>query len=195
MSADEEEAPQPVQGEARPRISPESADALWWLARWIALPLVVVIAAFYAEPLFRGEPKVEVVPTVLRQEVHPYPIPPDAKIAPLAPPEVPRAPRPSPITLPPFEFTAPQTPAEIAASPLAQPKPRYPERALNAEKEGLVRLRITIAPDGSVSDVVVVSAEPRGWFENAARDAVMRWRYHPSGGTISTEVEIEFKLD
>ena len=58
-----------------------------------------------------------------------------------------------------------------------------------------MRLRITIQPDGSVSDAVVTDARPPGWFENAALDAVKRWRYQPSDRTIVTPVEIEFKLN
>ncbi|MGH8596484.1 MAG: TonB family protein, partial [Gammaproteobacteria bacterium] len=50
-------------------------------------------------------------------------------------------------------------------------------------------------PDGSVIDAVVVDARPSGWFERAAIDGVKRWRYQPSGRTIQTEVEIEFKLN
>lgn len=189
MSADEDDAaPTPPSR----RLSPEDSSALWWLARWIGLPLVVVIAIFYAEPLFRSR-QIDVVPTVLRQEVHPYPFPPGATVAPLAPPEVPRAPPAEPA--PPIDLISPPSSSEIAASPLSQPQPRYPTRALEAEKEGIVRVRITIAPDGSVSDAVVVGARPTGWFESATLDAVKRWRYRPSDRTISTEVEIEFKLN
>jgi len=187
MSADEDEAPAPKTR----RLSTDDKSALWWLARWIGLPLVVVIAIYYAEPLFRTR-QVDVVPTVLRQEVHPYPFPPGATIAPLAPPEVPRAPLVEPA---PTDLIAPPSSAEIAASPLSQPQPRYPDRALQAEKEGMVRVRLTIAPDGSVSEAVVVGAQPKGWFETATLNAVRQWRYRPSDRTISTEVEIEFKLN
>src|SRR5262245_42799880 len=93
MSADDEDEllPEPTP----PRLSDDDKSAIWWLVRWIGLPLLVVIGIFYAEPLFRTDRRdVEVVPPVLRQEVHPYPFPPGARVAPLAPPEVPRAPKP-----------------------------------------------------------------------------------------------------
>jgi protein TonB len=77
---------------------------------------------------------------------------------------------------------------------VSKPPPRYPERALEAEREGIVRIRITINPDGSVGDAVVVSSKPEGWFENAALSAVKRWRYKASGRSITTIVEVEFKL-
>ncbi len=167
-------------------------SALAWLARWIGLPFVVVAGLYYAEPLFRGQSGVEVVPTVTRQEVYPFP---DGASGPsLAPPEVPRI---RPLPLPPFAQPAlPSIPAaEIVAHPLVQPKPAYPARALAQEKEGVVRLRVTIAADGSVTDAVVVYAKPEGWFENAAVTAVRQWRYQPPGRVLETEAEIEFKLD
>ncbi|MBL9095781.1 MAG: TonB family protein, partial [Alphaproteobacteria bacterium] len=46
-----------------------------------------------------------------------------------------------------------------------------------------------------VTDAQVVSSRPPGWFENAALAAVRNWRYQPSGRTIQTDVEIEFKLN
>jgi TonB family protein len=58
----------------------------------------------------------------------------------------------------------------------------------------VVRLRLTIAPDGHVSDAKVVQAEPSGWFDRAAQDGVKRWRYVPSERGGTTEVDVEFKL-
>lgn len=179
-------------GPRRRRLSSDDKSALSWLARWIGLPLLLVIAVFYAEPLFRPRPNVEVVPTVTRQEVHPYPFPPGAKLPPLAPPEVPREQKPEPP--PPIDLTPPTSSEAIVANPIEQPSPEYPQRAVEAGKEGLVRLRITIAPDGTVTDAVVISARPPGWFENAAIRGVKRWRYQPPGRVLQTEVEIEFKL-
>lgn len=189
MSAENDDlSPKPA---APPPARAEDIAALSWLARWIGIPLAVVIALYYAEPLFR--PRVEVVPTVTRQEVQPYPFPPNAVGPSLAPPEVPRTEPAPPPSMPPAA-TEEMSAAEVVARPISQPQPQYPRRALEAEKEGTVRLRITIAPDGSVSDAVVVNAVPRGWFESAAISAVKRWRYQPSPHTIQTEVEIEFKL-
>ncbi len=192
MSTDENEV-QPKETR-HPKLSAEDASALSWLARWMGIPLLILIALYYAEPLFRRD-NVEVVPAVVHQEVHPYPFPPGT-VPPtsLAPPAVPRA-QPAPTVEPPPLVTETQlSNAEIVANPIAQPQPPYPPRALEAEKEGLVRLRITIGPDGSVTDAAIVSAQPSGWFDSTAVNAVKRWRYRPSGRTISTEVELEFKL-
>ena len=175
-------------------MSARDRSAASWLARWMGIPFLILIGLYYAEPLFRGG-RIDVVNTVTRQEVHPYPFPQGTGPATsLAPPAVPRAPR-EPIPLaPPQAIDTLVSSADIVANPIDQPQPGYPQRALEAEKEGIVRLRITIAPDGTVAEAVILSAQPSGWFENAALGAVRRWRYRPSGRTISTEVEIEFKL-
>lgn len=193
MSADEDQfSPVPAAPAVRaPRLKPEDSDALWWLAKWLGIPFLLVVAAFYSEYFWRSP--VDIVSTVTRQEVRPYPFPDGATGPTLAPPEIERLP-PAPPVAPPIIETPPPTPAEVVAEPISQPQPRYPDRALQAEREGVVRLRITIAPDGTVSDAVVLDARPRGWFENAALSAVRQWRYRPSGRTISTIAEIEFKL-
>ncbi|NOT41030.1 MAG: energy transducer TonB [Alphaproteobacteria bacterium] len=193
MSADQlTPAPAPS-GPRVPKLSREDSDALTWLGKWIGIPFIVVIAIFYSEYIWGGS-NVNIVPTVTRQEVKPYPFPDGAAGPTLAPPEIPRvAPPPPPLV---FEAPPPPpTPSQIVARPLSQPKPVYPRRALEAEREGVVRLRITIQPDGSVSDAVVSSAHPPGWFENAAIDAVKRWRFQPGSHIIVTPVEIEFKLN
>lgn len=168
--------------------------ALSWLARWFGIPFVIIIGLYYAEPLLRGGPAVEYVPAVTQQEVHPYPFEEGARGPSLAPVDVPR---PAPLPFPAFPGTAPPPPAaaDIVAQPIAQPKPHYPKRALDRGKEGVVRIRLTIAPDGSVSEATVIAADPPGWFERAAIDAVRQWRYQPPGRPLVTEAVIEFKLD
>ena len=50
-------------------------------------------------------------------------------------------------------------------------------------------------PDGSVRDVRVVNATPRGVFDQSALQSVSHWRYKPSG-VIRTNVivQIDFVL-
>ena len=190
MSADDQVTPAPPPSGPRiPKLSRDDSDALTWLGKWIGIPLLLVFAIYYSEYLWNGPVQ---VPTVTRQEVRPYPFPDGASGPTLAPPEVPRLPPPPVVPLAPPPAA---TPSQIVARPLSQPQPVYPRRALEAEREGYVRLRITIQADGSVSDAVVTEARPSGWFENAALDAVRRWRYQPSDRTIVTPVEIQFKLN
>jgi TonB family protein len=181
-----------------PAGDPRAADkaALWWLARWIGLPLLVVIGIYQAEPLIRGWEDPEFVPVVTQQQVQAYPFDENTKGPSLAPPDIPPlAPLPFP-ALPGDPAARPATtPAEIVAQPLEQPQPRYPRRALEREKEGVVRVRLTIGPDGTVSEAVVVASQPAGLFDDAALEAVRRWRYQAPGRALVTEAVIEFKLD
>jgi TonB family protein len=57
--------------------------------------------------------------------------------------------------------------------------PIYPAAALRSGTEGWVELMFTITESGTVRDVEVVDAEPRGVFESAATQAVGSWRYRP----------------
>jgi TonB family protein len=99
-------------------------------------------------------------------------------------------------------------PAE-AQSPAAQTEgtltrtryvpPLYPDSARNRNIGGWVDLTFLVGPDGAVSDVAVVAAQPPGTFEQAAIAAVRRWRYQPlvrDGHAASQQarVRVRFKV-
>jgi len=75
--------------------------------------------------------------------------------------------------------TAPAAPVDVAPQLLDRAQPKYPPRALERGTEGLVVLEFTVAADGTVKDIVVVSSHPPGLFDSAAIRAVERWRYRP----------------
>lgn len=58
-------------------------------------------------------------------------------------------------------------------------QPNYPQAALRNGVEGEVELAFTVLPDGSVADVQVIRAEPRGVFEQEAVRAILRWQFYP----------------
>ena len=170
-----------------------NTDAAWTLVRWIGIPLVLVAALYFVQRTLDEKPMVVVTnrgPMLTPEEMAAaHPLQPQAPVAPAATapaPLVPIAPPVADPAVPPSLDTVPQ--------PISQPGPVYPQRALDAEKEGVVRLRLFITPDGRVTATKVLDAEPSGWFERAAEDGVKRWRYAPSefGGTA--EVDVEFKL-
>lgn len=64
-------------------------------------------------------------------------------------------------------------------TPLVKIPPEYPQRALAKEIEGYVVLRFVVTETGSVEAPEILHAEPEGYFESAARRAVLRWKYQP----------------
>jgi protein TonB len=137
------------------------------------------------KPRFRPRP-VPPPPRAIKR-VKPIPMKPQPPAKSTADATIIVAARPVPPDPPPVSNTPPR-----AAS---KPPPTYPERAIDADKEGIVHVRINIQPNGAVSDAAVVAARPPGWFETAAVQAVRKWRYESSGRTSTTVVEIEFKLE
>jgi TonB family protein len=168
-----------------------NADAGWTLARWFGIPIALVAALYFIQRAYDEQPFVVVT------DRGAMPSPDQIAAAPRTTPAAPATGSPAPlvpVAPPGSEPLAPASLPDAAPQALSQPSPPYPQRALEAEKEGVVRLRLTITPDGHVSDAVVVSSEPPGWFDRAAEDGVRRWLYAPSAHGGTTEVDVEFKL-
>lgn len=78
--------------------------------------------------------------------------------------------------------------------------PVYPASALRSGVEGWVELTFTITETGTVRDIEIVDAEPRGVFESAATQAVGNWRYRPrlaNGQPVArrSHVTLRFNVD
>lgn len=64
---------------------------------------------------------------------------------------------------------------------LEKVSPDHPTEALVARRGGVVILRVLIREDGGVGEVCVVAVEPPGYgFEEAAVQAIHRWRFDPA---------------
>jgi TonB family protein len=57
--------------------------------------------------------------------------------------------------------------------------PSYPREAERQGISGWVDVEFTIAPDGTTQDVTVRNSQPQRTFDQAAVDAVERWRFEP----------------
>ena len=57
--------------------------------------------------------------------------------------------------------------------------PIYPFRARQRGIEGFVRVRFLVAPDGAISRVSILTAEPEGVFEDSVLQILPRWRIEP----------------
>jgi periplasmic protein TonB len=89
---------------------------------------------------------------------------------------------------------------DMDALPLFRVPPQYPIRAERRGIEGWVDLAFTISKTGRVIDPEVIDGKPAGMFDQAARAAVMKWRYRPKvehGSPIERKgvrVRIRFEL-
>lgn len=85
--------------------------------------------------------------------------------------------------------------------PLVRVNPQYPARAMQRGIEGWVQLRFTVTAAGTVKDVEVEKADPANYFEQAAINAVSRYKYKPSvvGGapveTTGVRIILQFNLN
>jgi protein TonB len=95
---------------------------------------------------------------------------------------------------------ASQSSGVVPASQLVRVRyvePQYPPVASQLGRNGTVDLEFTVRADGSVSDVSVTQAEPRGMFEASAVQAVSKWRYRPlerDGHPIDQRVRVRLRF-
>lgn len=63
--------------------------------------------------------------------------------------------------------------------PIVKIAPTYPMRARTRGIEGYCTVEYTVTTTGSVKDVVVIEAEPKGIFEKASIEAALKFKYRP----------------
>ena len=84
--------------------------------------------------------------------------------------------------------------------PLVRITPQYPRNAARDRISGTVVFEVTINPDGTVKSARPIKAQPRGVFEGAAMQAIMKWKFKPKivdgKGVEATGIQpIEFKME
>jgi TonB family protein len=70
--------------------------------------------------------------------------------------------------------------------PLLRWTPEYPPQAQRSGLEGHVLVAFEITPEGTVENAVVTESEPAEVFDQAALNAVRRWRYAPDADRPAT---------
>ena len=110
-------------------------------------------------------------------------------------PTVQTSPEPVPVSVPAPSMAAPPGPAAPIAAPPAPPSivqggdlgaqmvagkpPRYPIESRRKREQGTVLLTLTLGLDGAVETVAVSQSSGFARLDEAARDAVKRWRWKP----------------
>lgn len=69
--------------------------------------------------------------------------------------------------------------------------PVYPDLARRLQMSGVVKLRATVAPDGSVKSIEPVGGHPI--LIRAAQDAVTNWKFAPAPAETRELIELNFK--
>jgi protein TonB len=132
-------------------------------------------------------------PTITAPSITPVPVPVPLPVPVLAPivaaspataisatlvpaPDVPGPPTSTP---PISEARDPLSVAAVILHRVYAVDPEFPEVARDNDLAGYVDLEFTVHPDGSVTDVTVLKAQPTGVFEKSAVAAVAQWRYEP----------------
>lgn len=90
--------------------------------------------------------------------------------------------------------------ADSEAVPTLRIEPIYPRKLLRNGVEGTVKLKFTVATDGSVVNIVVLEANPKRVFDRAAIQTISKWKFRPKmveGKAVETILtqEIEFKIN
>jgi periplasmic protein TonB len=71
--------------------------------------------------------------------------------------------------------------------------PEFPrEAAQQSIASGTVKAKMSIEPDGKVSAVEILEAQPRRVFDKAVTRALMDWKFEPSGEKQTHEVKLVF---
>jgi protein TonB len=88
-----------------------------------------------------------------------------------------------------------QPPQAIAKIP-----PVYPYKARERGTEGVVQVKLLVNADGTVGQVIILDARPKGLFEESVMKAVPKWRFNPGvidGQPVTAWVvtNIRFTLD
>lgn len=87
---------------------------------------------------------------------------------------------------------------DVYPAPRAPLRPEYPESAARAQVRGRVLVMLSLDEAGIVNDISVISGEPQGYFEDAARAALGTARFFPAqknGLAVKSRILISLEFD
>ena len=90
----------------------------------------------------------------------------------------------------------------VPGAALATPKvvkkvpPEFPAEAVRKNiNAGSVKAKLTIGPDGKVTDVEILESEPKRVFDRVSIEALKEWRFEGTGAPQTHEVKLVFRND
>jgi protein TonB len=106
------------------------------------------------------------------------------------------APAPNPVAAP----APPPSEPDLQPSPSEAPRPAYPLAARKRGVQGVVTLLVTVADNGAPVEIALKSSSGHAILDDAALDAVRRWRFHPArhgGRAVAAilELPVRFTLE
>ena len=85
----------------------------------------------------------------------------------------------------------PQGGDEINRRAKSKVQPFYPDLARKMNIAGVVKIEVTVAPNGTVKEARVLGGHPV--LANAALDAAKKWRFEPAAGDSTGVIEFKFE--
>ncbi len=96
----------------------------------------------------------------------------------------------------PIAATVIPTPPPAPLRPIERPSPVFPVDAMrDGIRSGRVLAALTVAPDGSVSDVRVLEFAPNVSFSRSAQRALRNWRFAATGTGGQATIELLFRSE
>ncbi|GIX37195.1 MAG: hypothetical protein KatS3mg127_0434 [Silanimonas sp.] len=120
------------------------------------------------------------------------PAPEPAVAQPASPPPTPAPVASAPATPPPA--AAAPRPTAASLRPISTPQPSYPREAARSRASGSVTVQFTVAADGSVTNIQVLRARPRGLFERSVEETVATWRFEAPGEPVTLTRTFDFRM-
>ena len=104
------------------------------------------------------------------------------------------------VRIPPVVERRPPVRVEAQFDRGAQLQPPYPVAEIRREREGVVRLRVTIGANGRVIAAAKLSATSEDFWQATQRQALSRWRFRPAtldGSPVESSkvLTVHFRLD
>ncbi len=99
------------------------------------------------------------------------------------------------------QVAAPRQPEVVAVSTLTRinyVSPKYPRSAQRRNVTGSVDVMFTVSRNGTVTDIEVLDSAPGTVFDQAAMDAVAKWRFEPSldnGQAVEKRTAVRLSFD